>query len=150
MSKYICIDSSVLVKVFIKEDDSYKVKVLLKKVLEDEQIIVLPAFAWAEIGTILRKKVRSGIITPREADEMWSGFRQLPGVEYLEDDLVANLAWKISRNFNLPTLYDAAFLAVAETVTLRTGEECEFWTADEKLVNSLKGKKGYVNLLNDM
>ncbi|WP_238473188.1 type II toxin-antitoxin system VapC family toxin [Desulforamulus profundi] len=81
---------------------------------------------------------------------MWSGFRQLPGVEYLEDDLVANLAWKISRNFNLPTLYDAAFLAVAETVTLRTGEECEFWTADEKLVNSLNGKKGYVNLLNDM
>ncbi|WP_238473187.1 hypothetical protein [Desulforamulus profundi] len=45
MSKYICIDSSVLVKVFIKEDDSYKVKILLKKVLEDEQIIVLPAFA---------------------------------------------------------------------------------------------------------
>lgn len=63
MSRYICIDSSVLIKIFIKEDGSYKAKVLLKKVVEDNQIILLPAFAWAEVGTIIRKKARAGIIT---------------------------------------------------------------------------------------
>lgn len=150
MSRYICIDSSVLIKIFIKEEDSCRAKVLLKKVVEDNQIILLPAFAWAEVGTIIRKKARAGIITTREADEMWFGFRQLPGIKYLEDELVAHQAWKISRSFDLPTLYDAAFLAVAETITLKTGDVCEFWTADEKLINSLNGKKGYVNFLNDI
>jgi predicted nucleic acid-binding protein len=42
-------------------------------------------------------------------------------------------------------MYDAAFLAVAEVITDKTGEICEFWTVDERLVNSLKGKKIYVN-----
>ncbi|WP_243113653.1 hypothetical protein [Desulfofundulus salinus] len=46
-------------------------------------------------------------------------------------------AWKISRYFDLPTLYDAAFMAVAEVVAERTREECEYWTADEKLVSAV-------------
>ena len=56
-------------------------------------------------------------------------------------------AWQISCPHDLPTLYDAAFLAVAEMAAEATGEVCEFWTADERLVNSLLGSHPYVRLL---
>lgn len=56
-------------------------------------------------------------------------------------------AWKISRYFDLPTLYDVAFMAVAEMVAERTAEECEYWTANEKLVNVLARRRKYVNYL---
>ena len=57
---------------------------------------------------------------------------------------------RISYYFDLPTLYDAAFLAVAEEIKEKTTNTCEFWTADERLINSLSGKKNYVNLLREL
>ena len=144
MNNCICLDSSVLVKVLVPEEDSDRATALLQKIIESRQLIVLPAFAWAEIGTVLRKKHRKGVLTTTEADELWQEFRQFPGIEYLTDDSVMDHAWKISRYFDFPTLYDAAFLAVAEIIAERTGETCEYWTADEKLVNQLNGRREYV------
>lgn len=144
MNNCICLDSSVLVKVLVPEEDSDRATALLQKIIESRQVIVLPAFAWAEIGTVLRKKHRKGELTTTEADELWQEFRQFPGIEYLTDDSVMDHAWKISRYFDFPTLYDAAFLAVAEIIAERTGETCEYWTADEKIVNQLNGRREYV------
>jgi predicted nucleic acid-binding protein len=137
----------VFVKVLVEEEDSEKATALIQKVIQSGQLIVLPSFAWAEVGTVLRKKRRENKLAVQEADDLWLEFRQFPGIEYLSDDIVMDRTYKISRYFDMPTLYDAAFLAVAEIVEERTGENCEFWTADEKLVNSLGGKKQYVKLL---
>ncbi len=150
MSKYICVDTSVFVKLFFEEEDSFKAKVLMRKIIEDNQIIVLPSFAWAEIGSIFRKKIRSKQVTIQDAEEMWEAFRDFPGIEYIEGEYIIDRAWKISCYFDLPTLYDAAFLAVAEEIEDKTGEICDFWTADERLVNSLGGKKEYVNFLKEL
>lgn len=147
MSNCICLDSSVLVKVLTPEEDSDRATALLQKTIKDRQVIVLPSFAWAEIGTVLRKKRRKGDLTLAEADELLQEFQQFPGLEYLQDEFVIERSWKISRYFDLPTLYDAAFLAVAEIVAERTREPCQYWTADEKLVNHLNGRKDYVHRL---
>jgi hypothetical protein len=40
------------------------------------------------------------------------------------------ITWAIAQQFSLATLYDAAFLAVAEL------ESAEFWTADQSLLNT--------------
>ncbi|GAW92582.1 type II toxin-antitoxin system VapC family toxin [Calderihabitans maritimus] len=150
MSNYICLDTSVLIKVLVEEEDSDKATVLLQRIIDHRQLIVLPAFAWAEVGTVLRKKRRGEELAVQEADDLWLEFRQFPGIEYLNDDSIMDLAWKISRHFDMPTLYDAAFLAVAEVVGERTREICEFWTADEKLFNLLNGRKKYVRLLKEL
>lgn len=150
MSKYICVDTSVFIKLFFEEEDSFRAKVLMQKIIEDNQIIVLPAFAWAEMGSIFRKKIRSRELTLQEAYEMWTGFREFPGIEYIEEDSIMDRAWMISCYFDLPTLYDAAFLAVAEIIGDKTMDICELWTADERLVNSLRGKKDYVNSLKSL
>jgi predicted nucleic acid-binding protein len=56
MSKYICLDTSVFIKLFFEEEDSFKAKVLMQKIIKDNQIIVLPAFARVEMGSVFRKK----------------------------------------------------------------------------------------------
>lgn len=65
----------------------------------------------------------------------------VPSLNYLSDDLVLDRAWKSSRYFELPTLYDAAFMAVSEVVMREADELCEFWTADEKLINTMGGRR---------
>jgi len=151
MSRYICLDTSIFLKLFFEEEDSFKAKVLMQKIIEDNEIIVLPSFAWAEIGSIFRKKIRIKQVALTDAEEMWASFKEFPGIKYItEEDSIMDRAWKISCYFDLPTLYDAAFLAVAEEIRDRTMEICGFWTADERLVNSLRGKKNYVNLLKDL
>ncbi|WP_338835555.1 hypothetical protein [Neomoorella thermoacetica] len=57
------------------------------------------------------------------------------------------MSWDIAAKENLPTLYDAAYLAVAEITAKDSRETCEFWTADERLVNTLGERKKYVKLL---
>jgi predicted nucleic acid-binding protein len=135
--------------VLVEEEDSVKATSLMQKIIQDEQLIVLPSFAWAEVGTVLRQKRRSNDLSVQEADELWFEFRQFPGVEYLLDDSVMDRAYKISRYFDMSTLYDAAFLAVTELVGERTRERCEFWTADQKLINLLNGRRNYVMLLKE-
>jgi len=147
MSSCICLDTSVLIKVLVEETDSDLAVALFRRVIAKRQVVVLPAFAWAELGTVLRKKCRKGELTIEEADDLWSKFREFPEIMYLEHRAVQERAWLISRRFDLPTLYDAAFLAVAEVVAEKTGEVCEYWTVDEKLVNLLGGQRAYVRWL---
>jgi predicted nucleic acid-binding protein len=43
----------------------------------------------------------------------------------------------------LATVYDATYLALAEL------RRCEFWTADERLLNRVKGTLSFVKWLGD-
>ncbi len=147
MSNYICLDASVFVKILVEEEDCEKATALMQKIIQSGQLIVLPQFAWAEVGSVIRKKRRRNELAVQEADDLWLEFRQFPGIEYMSDDTVMDRAWKISRYFDMTTLYDATYLAVAEIVEERTGEICEFWTGDERLVNSLDGRRNYVRLV---
>ena len=56
MSSKICLDSSVLIKLLVSEEDTDKAVNLMGRIVVSQQTIILPDFAWAEIGTVLRKK----------------------------------------------------------------------------------------------
>lgn len=148
MSDYICLDSSVLVKVLVPEEDSEKAAALMEKIIDARQTVVVPDFAWVEVGSVLRKKVNRKLITGEQAEIVWQEFGQL-GITYVNDTSVMRVAWRIAQKEKLSTLYDAAYLAVAEIISRQTGEPCEFWTADERLVNSVENK-GYIKLLRDL
>lgn len=141
MSDVICLDSSVIIKYLTWEEGSEEAIDLMNKILEKGQTIVLPSFAWAEVGSVLRKKVRRKEIKSEEAGEIWNLFCRLKIIDYIQDSNIINLAWQISNRENLSTLYDAAYIAVAKANdNTDTGDRCEFWTADEKLINSLTDK----------
>jgi predicted nucleic acid-binding protein len=148
MNAYVCLDSSVLIKVLTWEEGSELAARLLERIFESNQVVVLSGFAWAEVGSVLRQKVTRKEIEPDEADAAWEKFCGLRLLVCREGENLWNLAWRISVEENLPTLYDAAYLAVSELAAKESdGGKCLFWTADEKLANSVQGRKNYIRVL---
>ncbi|ACV61351.1 nucleic acid-binding protein contains PIN domain- like protein [Desulfofarcimen acetoxidans DSM 771] len=148
MSSFICLDSSVLIKLLVNEEDSNKAVVLMDRVINERLTVVLPDFAWTEVGTVLRKKVFRKLISSEQAENAWEAFTNLGVLSFISDMAIMRSAWRIAEEEELPTLYDAAYLAVAEIVSRQYNKTCEFWTADERLVNSVRDKD-YVRFLSD-
>lgn len=151
MTNIYCLDSSVLVKALVPEEGSEEASALLRRIISTGGLLVAPAFAWAEVGTVLRKKVRSGFLNQSEADAVWACFTEL-SIEYIQDSKVPQAAWSIAGRLGLPTLYDAAFLAVCETLE-SGGSRVEFWTADRELaeiVGLANGERVVVHLLEEL
>lgn len=137
-----CIDTSLWIPYLIPEPLQPQARALVKPWLEANEYLVAPAFAWAEVGSVLRKKVRLGLLTPAQATGFYNDFCQMP-VNYLDSETIRGRTWELAEQFSLATLYDAAFLAVAEL------EPADFWTADQSLLNTLKPCPAYVKLLSE-
>ena len=137
---FYCLDSSVLVKLLVTEEDSHRAHALLQTALVGDLPVIAPTFAWTEVGSILRKKVRQGLISNEEAQAAWEDFVSLP-LRFENSTEIMERSWDIAGEQGLPTLYDAAFLATVEMSPRGWGE---FWTADRVLLRKLEDKKSYV------
>jgi predicted nucleic acid-binding protein len=127
-----CIDTSVWIPYLVPETLQPQARNLILPLLTSNERLVAPAFAWAEVGSVFRKKVRLGAITVAQASGFYDDFCQMPG-GYLDNNAICGKTWAIVQQFSLATLYDAAFFAVVEL------ESVEFSTADESLLNTLTG-----------
>jgi predicted nucleic acid-binding protein len=133
----------------VNEEGSDKAASLMEMVVNNRMTVVLPGFTWAEVGTVLRKKVARKLISSEQAENAWESFNSLGIITFINDMSVMRAAWRIADEEALSTLYDAAYLAVSEILSRQNGEECEFWTADKRLVNSISSKKKFVKLLGE-
>jgi predicted nucleic acid-binding protein len=140
----VCLDTSVWIKALTGEEPealSAAAAALLASAFPD-RLVVAPAFLWTEVGSVLRRKLRLGLLTVEEATAAWDAFQALP-VAYRDGPAVRARAWELAAEYGLPTLYDAAFLACAEAEG-----PVDFWTADERLVAQLGDRRpAYVRVL---
>jgi predicted nucleic acid-binding protein len=134
----VCIDTCVWVKFITGEDPAEILDRLSRSVMTalGSREIIGPAFLWAEVGSVLRKKVRLTQMTADAAQESWDSFAALP-IRYLDGPEIRTHAWVIAERFGLATLYDAAFLACSEVADGSVDEPIEFWTVDSQLLRSL-------------
>ena len=147
----LCLDTTVLVKYLVIEESREETEAAAQLVGRGMAggRLVAPAWAWAEVGSVLRKKVRQRLVSTEEADALWSQFARLP-IQYLDLPLIRARAWEIAARYGLPTLYDAAFLATTELAPAPLGAVREFWTADEALLHSLDpARPAYVRRLGE-
>ncbi len=134
----LCLDTSVLVKFLTPEEPVRESEMAAQLVLRGltSGRLVAPAFAWAEVGSVLRKKVRQRLLDQEQAEPLWRRFCQLP-IEFIEEPRLRRRSWEIANEFGLLGLYDAAFLACTEVATASAAVSAEFWTADEVLLRHL-------------
>jgi predicted nucleic acid-binding protein len=145
--RLVCLDTSVLIKVLETEEHSDDARRLVDEAVADGARVVAPAFAWAEVGSVLRKKLRAGVLQSDDADILWRSFLILM-VDYVDGPAVRARAWRVAAEYDLATLYDAAFLACTEVAPAGTEAMREFWTADAALVRQLGARKpAYVRQL---
>lgn len=140
MNKVLCLDTSVIIPYLVPDEYEPLADSLVLEAVVGNVSLVAPAFAWAEVGSVLRKKVRLNLLTIEEAEGCYQDFCNLP-IDYLNQESLRAKAWEIAQQYQLPTLYDAAFLACAES------QQAQFWTSDKVLLNKLLPLPAYVNQL---
>lgn len=143
MTRVLCLDTSVWIPYLVPETYQLEARVIVEEALSLSIRLVAPAFAWAEVGSVLRKKTRMGVITTEEALGFFEDFCELP-IDYIEDEAIRIRSWEIAEQYRLLTLYDAAFLACAEMTS------AEFWTADAALVRQLTPRPSYLREIGDI
>jgi predicted nucleic acid-binding protein len=142
--RVVCLDTSVYIKYLSPDEQSDAATGRIEAILAGDERLVAPSWAWAEVGSVLRKKVRQGLLQPDEAESLWTAFLDLP-IEFVESPELRRRAWRLTDQHNLPTLYDASFLACTE---LLPTDSREFWTADDTFVAQLGASRpGYVHRL---
>lgn len=145
----LCLDTSILIKFLLIEEPRHQSETARDLVLRGITggRLVAPGCAWGEVGSVLRKKMRQGLLTQDDAQALWASFCQLP-IEYVEMPAVRARAWEIADHYGLLTLYDAAFLACTEIFPAPSSTVREFWTADDHLVRDLGSTRpAYVRAL---
>jgi predicted nucleic acid-binding protein len=133
----VCIDASVAVKLVVQEPYSDRAASLWRGWIREDIERVAPSFFPFEVASTIRRKYVRRQLTEEEAEEAFEVFTALDFV-VLEPKALLKEAWDMAKELGLPTLYDTAYLALAKL------NNCEFWTADEALINSLQGKFSWV------
>lgn len=146
MVEIVCLDAGVWVKSLVAEEGSDRAIRLVEEATSGSRIVA-PAFCWAEVGSVLRRKARRGEISAEEGTEAWADF-QVMRVEYIDLPAVRDRTWSLADRYGQPTLYDTAYLACTESVE---GLSRGFWTADDALIAALGDRRpSYVHHLSEM
>lgn len=141
--KQVVVDANILIKRVIPEKLSDLACALLNQFRQDQVQMIAPAFFLAEVDSILRKKViATKELTAAQAQISWEDIQLIP-VKPMEMTPLRAWAWEISIKLRQAHVYDAVYLALAESVG------CDFWTADEKLIKATKTKFSFVKSLKD-
>lgn len=138
MSAWVVVDSSILIATVLNEHFSLRARELVKQWQMTGVQAAAPALIRYEIVSVIRKSIYRGVIAPDEglaARDVLLSY----DVQTLMDDDLLRRAYDLATRYNRPTVYDAQYLAVAE----RLG--CDFWTADERLFNALRGHLAWVH-----
>ena len=130
----ICIDASLALKWVLPEIYTNRAQELLRGWITKEYTLIAPALFIFEVTSALRNKVYRQIITQEEGFSALNQIRH-GRIELINTPNLVERAWAISEDLELPTAYDAFYLALAKE------EDCEFWTADKNLVKILNRHK---------
>lgn len=142
----VCVDASLVLKLVLNEPDSGVAEALFAHWQARGTTFVVPAFCPAEVDSVLHRKTviaRKGTgLTPEQAEMAFEAAQAIP-LKIVTHPKLRRRAWELARELGLPVVYDSYYLAVAEL------NNCEFWTADEKLANTIRQKITYLHLLRE-
>jgi predicted nucleic acid-binding protein len=133
----VVVDASLALKWVEREPYSDEASELLENWQKQSRRLTAPALFAYEATNALAKRVKRGQLTLEVAKERLASL--LENGPTLEHDVTLNLrALEIMQRFSLPSAYDAHYLALAEF------RQCECWTADERLWNTVRKELPWV------
>lgn len=140
---WVCADASLVIKLVVEEIGSREARALWRSWQYEGRDIAAPPLLRYEVTSVLRKHVVRGLRTASESQQALS--RALAfDIQYLELTNLHQRAFDLAERLNRSAAYDAHYLAVAEYLN------CEFWTADERLVNSVRDELAWVKWLGEL
>jgi predicted nucleic acid-binding protein len=138
-----CVDASVAVKWAVKgEPFRAKARALLRDAGISTIELIAPACFTSEVDSAVRKKMFDGKMTLTEARRAYNILDAAP-VEIIDMPGVRQRAREIAEQFDQRFVYDATYAALAEL------RGCDFWTADKRFYDAVKGALPFVKYLPD-
>ena len=128
----VCVDASIIISLVTSEAQSQKALDLWTKWMQEDIHVVAPVLLKYEVTSALRRKVTRAIMSYEDARRSLEAVLSLD-IEFFDHPELPLRAYDIASRYNLPTAYDAYYLAVTEIL------ECELWTSDERLCNTISG-----------
>ena len=144
MSDVVVVDASVALKWVLREPDSDIAKTLLKQWKTEKTDVIAPGLFAYEITNILYRQVLTGKLSYEETRRLLKEIFSI-GIllHFSQYEVISTRAMAFAHQFSLLATYDAHYLALAEH------ENCEYWTADTRLLKALNGRLPWVRTLND-
>lgn len=130
---YVVLDSGILLGTVQTEAYTEQAKALITYLAQAQSQMVAPVLLRYELVAVARKWVYRNLTTPDAAARALNTLLHYPVTLHFDEALLKR-GYELATEYNRPTAYDAQYLAVAERY------ECDFWTADERLFNSVDGK----------
>jgi predicted nucleic acid-binding protein len=138
----IVVDTSVAVKWLLPDEDFVDASAaLLARELAGGAILAPPLLR-SEVTNALRQRMRRAELTRDEAVVILSRFLALP-ITVIEPDGLYRHALLLAVDHQLPAVYDAHFLALAQI------QGCDFWTADQRLRRQVGGGLHFVRWIGE-
>lgn len=139
----ICVDASLAVKWVLEEEDSDRAWALYRVALRTREIIVAPPLLPIEVTNIVRQRMRRPDgPTQTEALDLLDNFLTFQ-VDIDNPVGLHRQALILADTHGLPAAYDGHYLALAQHLS------CDFWTADQRLLNRLGTALPFVKSLAD-
>lgn len=139
----VCVDASLAIKWIFPEDLSDEATNLRRRWRADEITQVAPQLFPAEVTSIVRERAFRGELAPAEAAAVLERALRWPVRLAAPDPELQRTALEFASRFNHPKAHDAQYLALAYLL------DCELWTGDKRLVNSLQGALPWVKWVGD-
>ena len=132
-SSTVCVDASIVLRRLLQPDDE-PVKKLWLSWISQQYRLVSPTLLFYEVTNGLYQQQKYGLLSPETIRDSLELALSLP-INLVGEVGLHQRAREIATQYKLPATYDAHYLALAE------GMGIELWTADARLVNTLKPYK---------
>ena len=142
MNSPVCIDANLIVWALIPAPLSDQADALPAEWQQEQVTLIAPALLAFEVTSTLRRLVYLEEITPTEGEEAFEKLLEM-NIRLSHQRGIFPLAWQMAQRFDRPRAYDTAYLALAQL------RGCDFWTADERLYNTVRGELDWVKWLGD-
>jgi predicted nucleic acid-binding protein len=106
-------------------------------------LLIAPALLAFEVTASLRRMVYLKTLSPEQGEAAFAAFGRI-AVQLTYRSAIFPVAWELAKQFNQPRTYDASYLALAQL------NRSDFWTADERLYNTVKSKLSWVHWVGNL
>lgn len=141
-SSKVCADASFVVRLLVDGPQHPCAEAVWQTWRSRGARVVAPFLLRYEVTNAVYRLARHGLLGDSEASAAQSALYGLP-IEFRPEDWLHDRAFRRAQTHDLPTAYDAHYLALAEA------EGAELWTADAKLAKAVRPALSWVRLLGE-
>lgn len=139
----VCVDANIVINALIAGPFRKQATLLMERWSQIDTRLVVPILFDYEVVSALRRAVHLKQIARVDGEYAYQRFLRIPVSRYHNARLL-NLSWEMANRYDRSRVYDASYLAVAHMYN------CELWTADRPLYNTVHNKLSWVRWIEEV